>query len=102
LIVLIKVSKIASHLFYICSFLRSNLASGSTVTEEEFLEFGDEIIDSENIDDTGTASVNIGDNYFDDGGLNIHTAFFDARRRLELRIAERKLEKDIREFDFDP
>lgn len=81
--------------------IMSNLASGSTVTEEEFLEFDDEIIDSENIDDTSTASVNIGDNYFDASGLNIHTAFLDARRRLELRIAERKLEKDIREFDFD-
>jgi hypothetical protein len=79
----------------------SNLASGSTVTEEEFLEFDDEIIDSENIDDTTTASVNVDDNYFDAGGLNIHTAFLDARRRLELRIAERKLEKDIKEFDFD-
>lgn len=79
----------------------SNLASGSTVTEAEFLEFDDEIIDSENIDDTTTASVNVDDNYFDAGGLNIHTAFLDARRRLELRIAERKLEKDIKEFDFD-
>ena len=79
----------------------SNLASGSTVTEEEFLEFDDEINGSENIDDTTTASVNSGEYYFDAGDLNIHTAFLDARRRLELRIAERKLEKDIKEFDFD-
>jgi hypothetical protein len=81
--------------------IMSNLASGSTVSEEEFLEFDDEIIDSENIDDTSTASVNVGDNYFEASSLDIHTAFLDARRRLELRIAERKLEKDIREFDFD-
>jgi hypothetical protein len=81
--------------------IMSNLASGSVVTEDKFLEFDDEIIDSENIDDTATEPVNSGENNFDAGGINIHTAFLDARRRLELRIAERDLEKDIKEFDFD-
>jgi hypothetical protein len=61
----------------------SNLASGSTVSEDEFLEFDDEIIDSENINDSTTAFVNIGDNYFDAGGLNAHTHLLDARRRLD-------------------
>ncbi len=27
--------------------------------------------------------------------------FIDSRRRLEARLAERRLEKDLREFDFD-
>ncbi len=27
--------------------------------------------------------------------------FIDSRRRLEARLAERRLEKDLKEFDFD-
>jgi len=81
----------------------SNLASGSgsVTTENKFLEFDDEIIDSDNIDDLTTASSIINEHIFDTDGITIHTACIDARRRLEIRIAERDLAKDIKEFNFD-
>ena len=74
----------------------SNLASGSAATEDTFLEYDDEIIDSENLDEI----VSVPDN-LDNSNATTQTPYLDARRRLELRLAERNLERDIKEFDFD-
>lgn len=79
----------------------SNLASGSNSTEDIFLEFDDDIIDSENIDEIASDSDNPDNVNQDNVTVNTHTTFLDARRRLEVFIEEKNLEKDTKEFDFD-
>jgi hypothetical protein len=74
----------------------SNLTSVSTATDDSFLEYDDEVIGSENIDQIVSDVDSV-----DNSNVTTQTPYLDARRRLELRLAERNLERDIKEFDFD-
>lgn len=51
------------------------------------------------LDDIGDEAIN--DSDLDSGDVINNTPVIDSRRRLEARLAERSLARDLQEFDFD-